>query len=455
VTDINENNKARFCISPFVALNTRGQGNPRVCCSINGLLAGVPKNALIDDVNAGRKIGSKDVFNLTSDSIESFWNSAFMRDFRMKMIRGEYIKNCQHCHALEDKGMSSKRLSKNSKYLARSKELIEDTKRNNGKVTKPPVWWEIRLSTICNLACRMCSPFLSSRILSELRTNRDRIPQSQVNRIKKAEETAELGDLGKSVFFREQVNQSLADIETLEMRGGEVLSDPEAMRFLESVSQNAAAKNIHFDLSSNITLLKDKQIEMFNNFKGGHLRCSIDGYAEENEYIRHGSNWNIIIENLKRTKKLHSGWYRVIQTTLTAYQILTIDRLVKFIDEFCEKEEIELFFGFSTVRETPYLVHELIPLEFRLETLERIDAFIPLSYLCNRAPKKELHRVYFENVRGALKSTFRPSYSDHEAFRSYTKSLDTIRQQNVLQVFPHLHFLFEPELAKEYQICLI
>jgi MoaA/NifB/PqqE/SkfB family radical SAM enzyme len=452
MTTKNENDKGRFCISPFVALNTRGQGNPRVCCSINGLLAGVPKNILLDDVNAGHKFSDKDVFNLTSDSIESFWNSAFMRDFRMKMIRGEYIKNCAHCHSLEDKGMSSKRLSKNRQFLARSKELIEEAKNNNGTVSKPPAWWEIRLSTICNLACRMCSPYLSSRILSELKSNRDRMLPIQVNKIKGAEATAELGALGKSVFFREQVDQNLSKVEILEMRGGEVLSDPEAVRFVDSVSQSPAAKNIHFDLSSNIMLLNDRHIEMFNKFKGGHLRCSIDGFAEENEYIRHGSKWSVITENLRRTKQLHAGWIRVIQTTLTVYQILTIDRLIRFFDEFSEKEGIEFFLGFSTVRETPHLVHELIPLEQRLETLERIDAFLPNSYLWNRAPSRDLQRVCLNTIRGALKSPIRPSISDYESFRSITKSLDQVREQNVLHVFPHLQFLFMPTQAEEVAI---
>ena len=39
-----------------------------------------------------------DFLNLTKDSVEDIWNSEFMRDFRMKKIKGEYIKFCETCY---------------------------------------------------------------------------------------------------------------------------------------------------------------------------------------------------------------------------------------------------------------------------------------------------------------------------------------------------------------------
>ncbi|MCB0384349.1 MAG: hypothetical protein KDD43_03075, partial [Bdellovibrionales bacterium] len=67
---MSEIKKGRFCVVPFVQLNTRGQGNLRVCCSISGIPHGIPKNGTIIDVNAGRTGGPGDTFDLRKDSID-------------------------------------------------------------------------------------------------------------------------------------------------------------------------------------------------------------------------------------------------------------------------------------------------------------------------------------------------------------------------------------------------
>ena len=78
-----------FCVVPFVQLNTRGKGDVRVCCSIEGLNYGIPKNLTIDDVNKTHEDNTYSPnidthFNLGHDSIDELWNSKFMKDFRMK-----------------------------------------------------------------------------------------------------------------------------------------------------------------------------------------------------------------------------------------------------------------------------------------------------------------------------------------------------------------------------------
>ncbi len=439
--------KDRFCIAPFVALNTRGDKSLRVCCSIMDMFYGIPRDGTIEDLAFPKKYRDN-VYDLSSDSIEEIWNSRFMRDLRTKMINGEYVSNCSHCHQLEDRGLTSKRISKNQRYLAKSEDIIEFAKANEGKVPKLPQWWEIRLSTQCNLACRMCTPGLSSKMRSEYRKNFDLLHNEEARySLEEAERRAATPSLAKNDFFLQQIEANLDDIDVLEMRGGEVLSDKRSISFIEDISsQTSKAKNIEFDLSTNVTLLNVNHIEIFNRFKGGSIRSSIDAFGEENEYIRHNSKWQTIVDALYLQKNLHAGYKRIIQITLQAYQVYTIDKLLWFIDELIQDIDREIFFGASTTKGTPHLVLELVPVELRLASAKKIQNFIDNSYMCNRSPKKTIHLRLTKGIQQAVLGNEQPPASAIEEFRKYTKSLDRMRNQDCLSIFPHL----APMFANDY-----
>ena len=101
--------KGRFCAIPFALLNTRGFGETRVCCTISGLHHGIPKNATLSDITDNKTYMSMEKFDLRKDSVSDFWNSKFMRDFRLKMLAGDYIDNCRDCFRMEDNGLTSKK----------------------------------------------------------------------------------------------------------------------------------------------------------------------------------------------------------------------------------------------------------------------------------------------------------------------------------------------------------
>lgn len=438
--------QGRFCIAPFVALNTRGDKTLRVCCSIKGMYNGMPRNHTIDDLD-NPKLYQDDVYDLSQDSVEDVWNSLFMRDLRKRLLNNEYVPNCSHCHQLEDRGLSSKRLSKNKRYLETSSEIIEYAKDNDGRVANSPKWWEIRLSTNCNLACRMCTPGLSSKMRSEFRSNFHLLPnETEKYVLEEAERRSKSGSLADNPKFLRQIRNSLSDIDVLEMRGGEVLADKKTVSFIEEISlRTEHAKNITFDLSSNITLLNDTHIDIFNRFKGGKLRSSIDAFGIENEYIRYNSSWNDIVESLKLQKHLHSGWSRIIQITIQVYQVYTIDKLLWFIDGLSQDLGVDFYFGASTVRDTPYLLLELAPENLRQEAAKKIRRFYEKSYLCNRSENRHIHQKLTLGIEKAVLGGESVPKDALENFRRYTNSFDNMRGQNCLDLFPHLAPLFDEE----------
>ncbi|MEM7646112.1 MAG: SPASM domain-containing protein, partial [Pseudomonadota bacterium] len=244
--------KGRFCVAPFVALNTRGHGNMRVCCSILKNLSGIPKNMSVDennalyDENTGQFIFEDKFYNLTQDSIEEIWNSRFYKDFRSKMTSGEYISNCEYCYDMEDNGLSSKRMGRNLQFLGNfegdyknvdqkvplykeTADLIDRAAKNQGEVLISPQWLEVRFSTICNLRCVMCSPSLSTSIVREFEKNEDLLCERQKGSLRIAQKYAEKGQLRDSQFFMEQIKKIAKTSRFFEFRGGEALQDKKMM----------------------------------------------------------------------------------------------------------------------------------------------------------------------------------------------------------------------------------
>lgn len=440
--------KGRFCMVPFVALSTRGNGMCRVCCSFQGHYSGVPKGADLDQHRKEYGDNSIDYphFNLKKDSIESVWNSQFYRDLRMKMIRGEYISNCEHCYRVEDFGFASKRVSRNKNYADHKQALISEAKANDGILTSFPKWWELRLSSVCNLSCRTCTPALSTRMLKEYRRNFEALDSGRQNLVQSTEKMMEGGNLGDSRFFLDQVNNNVENIDFLELRGGEVLADKAAVEFLDDFSKRPGVSNrVKIEISNNVVTLKERHIEIFNRFKGKYFKCSIDSVGIENEYIRYPSKWEDTVAGFDRAMRLNKDYIVFIQPVISVFQALTIDKLLWFVEEKAKEHGRPILFSFCLARDTPHFVHELNPLQMRKETVARVQEFVEKAHICTQADYKEYTLASMKSLVRALLSDKKPTIEDHTEFIRHTKMIDGFRKQSFSKVFPHLAFLLEED----------
>ncbi len=73
-----------FCMLPFLHMHITPDGKPLPCC--------------IGSMDYADEIGRKD------KTIEEMVNSPFMKDLRLKMIKGERHGVCSGCHKIEDTG---------------------------------------------------------------------------------------------------------------------------------------------------------------------------------------------------------------------------------------------------------------------------------------------------------------------------------------------------------------
>ncbi len=429
-----------FCVVPFVQLNTRGKGDARVCCSITGIERGIPKDLLLDELNQENYNAETPVYNLQNDAIADLWNSKFMRDFRMKMLRGEHIPACEFCHRMEASGLTSKRIGKNARFKEKTLPLLQKYYERNGYVDVMPQWWEIRLSTKCNLSCIMCTPGLSSMMYKEYSKwekegNLHHMMQGALNIAKESGEEY----LSSSKYFKEQIMNNLEHCLFMEFRGGEVFADKPSVRFIDSIGNTEYAKNIQLDISTNATLITSEVVEVLNKFAGGTLRFSIDSFDEEDEYIRFHTEWQSVINSMTNSRKLHKGWRFLTQTTVQMLNCLSMDKLITFFDDYIKQDDSQRFFlGFTTVRGKDYLRHEMVSLEDRKLQIKKLENIRSSLYIFNAHKKKKHYNDALDMLTSVLNM---PEYdSDYLNKRSieYFQTLTKLRGIDYFDKFPQL-----------------
>lgn len=283
---LNENSHKNFCILPFIHFATTTEGHCRLCCKVS-------KHDVITKDNG-------EPFNVNRDSIDEIWNSNYMRDKRIRFLRDEQIPECKICWQEEKTFYSewstkkkdelpSKRRKENQKWLHRPKTKL--TESFNDVVLNPKIrYFDIRLSNLCNLKCRMCWPHFSSQISKEQKQFAD----------------AGLPTWYKSYNVEEwnteklwhSLESSLLDIHEITFVGGEPTLHDEMYDLLEKLVSKNLSKNIRLKITTNLTNVQHRFLDVLHEFKNIVINGSIDGVNKTNDYVRHPSDWNTVEKNI-------------------------------------------------------------------------------------------------------------------------------------------------------------
>jgi len=421
-----------FCLLPFMALNTRPNGGVKPCSDVMDMPP-IKRNTNEKTVVAS----TNKHHNLTEESLEEVWNGEFMRDFRLNRLKGKYSKFCETCYQQETNNIQSKRQTVIKKYYNDNKHLVDEAVENNGFMKTMPVWWELRLSSICNEACRMCIPQTSSKMREEFSQYVDELPPT----IKKNTEVAvwnfnKFGYLGDNDAFIQQLYDNLENIKYLELHGGEPTNDKNLWKVVQHIVDTGHSKHMHIHVHTNIHALKKHHVALWDQFKSGWIGVSIDAYGEENEYIRYGSKWDKIEENLKLLNVLGSHWSKYITSTVMNYNCCSMHRLIEWYIEYTKKHQMDELKWQCWPLTIPALMRpEHIPKNIRLNSIDHL--------LKLKGTHTDHTDHYIDSVINILKSEHIPHNGSYEEFINYTKILDQRRGQNVAEIFPHFKEIFD------------
>lgn len=286
------------CVYPWMHLYiSPSSGNIKPCCHAN-------------------EIDNENIFQY--QTLNDAVNSKNLKQIRLDMQSGFRPLACNPCFDLEDKGLISPRLEANHEWLD-----VDYSANKDGSIVPKYRYFDIRLNNLCNFRCRTCSSEFSSSIERE----DAEIWHKENNNIKTK---------NKSIYnkFYDSIIESIGNIEKFYFAGGEPLLMEEHYRILDALLYG---KKTDIDLEyntnlSNLQYKKKSAIDYWKHFNKVRLGLSLDAMESRAEYLRHGTIWQDILDNINKVKTLSPHVHLRITSTYSIYNCYHLmDFQLKFL----------------------------------------------------------------------------------------------------------------------------
>lgn len=325
-----------FCPLPWIHLATRPNGDVRLCCTSNASGAGETDEKIIGLVRKGDRN-----LNLRDNTVEEIWNSDFMKETRLQMIRGEIPASCRKCFVEESNGIISKRQWETQVWEQRLDldSVLAKTKEDGSMPLEIP-YFDLRLGNMCQLKCIMCSPHDSSSWIKDWKLQYPQYQNLDLQIDQRWDRSYDYTWYQKGSFI-DTMKDQVKNIKELYFAGGEPLLIPEHYKILEFMIESESSKDCVLRYNSNGVEIPDKLLELWNHFKSVKFNFSVDDLGSRNEYIRYPSKWNTIVQNLHKLDNTPDHIIVNIACAVQLLNVLTITDLARWkIDQKFRKINI-------------------------------------------------------------------------------------------------------------------
>lgn len=367
-----------FCPAPWTSIAYRNNHNSfNVCCEY--------------------KHESHEQYN----SPEEYFDSDEHRKLREKFIAGEWPEGCEVCQVDESVGTESRR----QYYLDNSIPITDIEK---------PQWQflDYRPGNLCNLKCRTCGSSISSEINKEAKSNKELHDYADWN-------------LGSNTIIPSWIDDDnyLKNLKHLKILGGEPSIDPMVHRVLEMIGNTGHSSHITLSVTTNLTNVNRRWIELLKKYKNLKINISLDGSGNTFDYIRTNANWNTIQKNINVLCDEFAGQVKRIQINLvySLYNCFTIDEWLPELHNILNQYPIITEINFINATNPPMLNVKNLPVQFK----EIIESKINVP-------------EYKNKILGyTQKSSNNNNVELLKHFFDYTECLDKIRNTDLYSLSPY------------------
>lgn len=270
-----------LCSRPWLDLNVEPDGRLSPCCVLEKSGASGPR------------------FSETAP--ERYFASAELAELKQALASGERPAACQACWRDEAAGGWSV--------------------RREGAVDGVPYEEvHLKISNVCTLRCRMCSPSSSTAWISEEARATHRLYPALAARSRPLD-LARDGALARLWPIIERAR-------SLRVTGGEPFSSPGFLTLLDGLEERRLPERQRFSFVTNLTSLELHGVdfvERLGRFPSLWAILSADGAGAAVEYSRTGLSWPRFVEHLERVR----GWPGVVHCVVHVYSLLSIPDLVE------------------------------------------------------------------------------------------------------------------------------
>lgn len=388
-----------FCVVPYLNITVSSNGRISPCC-ISKLQFKTDKNQKY----------------LNEAPLLDFWKS----ESRKKMIENLeseiQIPECEDCWIEESVGKESKRQRENKKYADRQL-----------KFDSFPTILDLSFGNLCNLKCRICTPYHSSLLMAE----ETLLPNENKHKINYDPVIIKQSfDYGNDLLWKD-INDFLPYAERIELLGGEPFYIKKNWDLIKKCVDDKISKNQILNFSTNGTFFPEDKIPWLNTFKSIEIWLSIDATDEKFEYIRHPAKWVDVYNTIKKFINIRDlygdKWTIGIQITVSVFNIF---------DLF---ETFELLSSLNIPIRTN-LVHDqrsinILPDEIKIHIKNKLSV-----------TESKYNQNLWNTIRSEIYdfldlSTF--SQNTLKSFLTDIKLRDSIRKESFENIFPDLHRLLK------------
>ena len=274
------------------------------------------------------------------NTLKDVWDSEWLANLKADFLAGEKPSACYNCWHEEDAGMESKRLRELKKF----KHHLDDLTH-----TKPKSM-DLKLGSICNTKCRICTSFASSQWVPE-EIERDGDTNQYAHLMGRLGRWPELNDK-----FWEDIETQIEEVESLEFFGGEPFLIKRHFDILQTLVDKGRAKDISISYNTNGSIYPKDYIDLWKQFKSVQVFFSVDGVGERFNYIRHPQQFDEVMKNFWQFKQ--HDWLKVnLFYTVGIFNIMYMDDMLDYHAEHNMDCEIH----FNTVYEPKHVPAKALP----------------------------------------------------------------------------------------------
>jgi len=313
-----------FCVRLWQHMRIDASGQSRVCCAYTG-----------DYVAQGGK-----AMSTNRQSLMEIWNGDTMRELRRDMVAGRRVAGCEVCYLAEDRGGESIRMHDNlaweqgwmNEQRVTIDQMVAQAVGNDFRLPKLPAIIEVEAGNLCNLKCRTCNSFSSSKIAMDpvhrkwdgVKYSPHAVPEVEIDpgRIRRVGPIERLVD--------ELATDNGSEIKRLYFFGGETFLVREIPALLERLVAAGRAPMLSLLFITNGTVVPE-WLSLAAQFHRVDLAISVDGYANDFEYIRFPARWARLTHNLPLFKQIPNVFPQ-ITTTVQINNVLGLTRLFRYLD---------------------------------------------------------------------------------------------------------------------------
>ena len=397
----------KFCVLPWVSLETSPIGTVRPCC--------LAEDEIVDDL--GKK------FDLNSANFLDIQNSQYMQNLRQQFLDQQQPRTCRKCWREENSGRTSKRMH----TLDRLKHMIKD--EHWSVDAKPLLFLDLKLGNICNLKCRICGSWSSSTFaaeeLAKVKADED-IMTSTGWKSSYHYEMLKKGSWPRNnPTFWKEIQQVASQIRYIEFTGGEPFMIQEHFDLLQRLVDRGIAAQIEIHYNTNGTQWPEQAEAVWQHFKTVEIAFSIDDVGDRFEYQRSNAVWSKVCNNIELFRQMRdrNSCIRLqVCTTVNVFNVYYIEQVANWINT----QGFD-FVYWNMMHEAYYFSISTLP-----ESAKQAIATKLQSAQVDQKTQQEFAQIIDFMMRGAS--------LDGDILRMRIRDLDRKRNQQLTQV--------EPELAR-------